>query len=231
MKRDIIMVGGMTGWGKSLWAKTYSAHADRLLVFDPFASYPNVAFDDAEGGLTDLQNSLDGFNFMLEDQDKKVFRVGTIDPNKVPSLGGLSYVLGNNLLILEELSMIFDKGERQLDDWAGRLVFRGRHSRSSILVIAQRFMSVPKDIRSQSNRIITFNQHEPDDIKFLDSTYGKELASTIPSLPRFHCLDKFNDHIYQYSIEDKAERTLGIKLDKQDVGDYTAFYKSAQSIT
>jgi hypothetical protein len=226
MKRDIIIVGGMTGWGKSLWAKTYTAFADRLLVFDPFKSYPHVAFDDAEGGLDDILDSLDDFNFLLEDQDKKTFRAGSADPANAHRLGAMSFMLGNNLLVLEELSMIFDKGQRRLEDWASRLVFRGRHNRCSMLVIAQRFMSVPIDIRSQANRIISFNQHEPEDVKYLVETFGKEDAYTIPSLERFCCLDRFNNVTYKYSIKDKAERTLGIKLDKQDVGDYTAYYKS-----
>lgn len=231
MKRDIIIVGGMTGWGKSLWAKTFTAHADRLLIFDPFKSYPDVKWNDEEGGLTELLDSIDDFNFLLEDQNKKVFRVGSSDPDEAHRLGAASFVLGNNLLVLEELSMIFDKGQRKLDSWASRLVFLGRHNRCSMLVIAQRFMSVPIDIRSQANRVITFNQHEPDDVSYLNQTFGKEDAASIPSLPRFHCIDRFNGVTYKYSIEDKAERTLGIKLDKQEVGDYTAFYKSAQPAT
>lgn len=227
MKRDIIIVGGMTGWGKSLWAKTYTAFADRLLVFDPFKSYPNVAFDNADEGFNDLLDSLDDFNFLLEDHDKKAFRVGTSDPAEAHRLGAASYVLGNNILVLEELSMIFDKGQRRLDEWASRLVFRGRHNRCSMLVIAQRFMSVPIDIRSQANRIISFNQHEPEDVKYLVETFGKDDAYDIPSLDRFCCLDRFNNVTYRYSIKDKTERTLGIKLDKVDASDYTAFYKSA----
>jgi hypothetical protein len=226
VKRDIIIVGGMTGWGKTLWTQTYTAFADRLLVFDPFKSFPNVAFDNSEGGLDDLLESLDEFDFLLEDQDKRTFRVGTSDPSEAHRLGAASFVLGNNLLVLEELSMIFDKGQRRLDEWASRLVFRGRHARCSMVVIAQRFMSVPIDIRSQANRIVSFNQHEPEDVKYLVETFGKEDACTIPSLPRFFCLDRFNNVTYKYSIKDKAERTLNIKLDNQDVGDYTAYYKS-----
>lgn len=228
MKRDVIIVGGMTGWGKSLWTKTYTAHANRLLVFDPFKSFPNVQFDDEEHGFDDLSEALSGFDFLLEDQGKKVFRVGISDPARAHKLGGMAFMLGNNLLVLEELSMLFDKGQRRLEDWARELIFRGRHARCSLLVIAQRFMSVPIDIRSQANRIISFNQHEPEDIKYLVETFGKEDALTIPSLDRFCCLDRFNNVTYKYSIKDKAERTLGIKLDKQDVGDYTAFYRSQQ---
>ena len=97
MNRDIIIVGGMTGWGKSLWAKTFSAHAQRFLLFDPTLTYPNVQYDDMEDGMTDLLDSLDGFGFLQEDQHKKTFRVGCSDPKEAHRLGAAAFMLGNNL--------------------------------------------------------------------------------------------------------------------------------------
>ena len=237
MNREVIIVGGMTGWGKSLWSKIYSYHVNRLLVYDPAMSFPAVNFSEADGEHGELCfpsviENLDNDRFLYgpdKNQGKKQqalepFRVGIFEPDRISELGGAAFALGHNLLVLEETSTIFEKGQRNLEAWLRRLIFLGRHRQCSILCIAQRFMSVPIDIRSQANRVISFNQHEPEDIRYLTETFGKELVERIPSLERFQCFDRHNGKTYEYSIENMAEKTLGIKLDKPEESGYTAFH-------
>ena len=42
--REIVLVMGMTGWGKSWWSKLYSRMFERKLVYDPTLSFPVQAY-------------------------------------------------------------------------------------------------------------------------------------------------------------------------------------------
>lgn len=235
MNREVIIVGGMTGWGKSLWVKTYSAHAKRLLVYDPLHDptfphfgYPQVKYDSEEHGFDEFQEkSQPGtWDFLKDKKDTVTFRVGTAFPNRVEDLGIAAWNVGNNLLVIEEASTLFEKGQARLPRWLSDLIFVGRHRRCSLCFIAQRFMSIPKDVRSQASRIVTFNQHEEDDMSYLRSVFGKDDAARVSTLPKFTCLDHCETTTYEYSIADRAEKVLGIKLDRENHSEYRSFYQS-----
>ena len=220
----------MTGWGKTLWTKVYSSHARRMLVFDPTISYPRVGYDNANHGLDEFLESIDGFSLFEEEDIRREFRVGTSNPERVSQLGGAAFVTGNNLLVLEEASMLFEKGQRRLEPWLSRIVFLGRHQRCSVCVLAQRFMSIPIDIRSQASRVVTFNQHEEDDVSYLQSVFGKEDSKRINSLPKFMCLDRCGIETFEYSIVDLVKKDLGIELDRGKEEEYTSYYRNSPHV-
>lgn len=194
-----MIVLGKTGFGKSLWAKLYCERLARLLVYDPSMTLrcDYVSVDQV------LDQVL---------SDSGVFRLGTYDYRDVECFGNLSFAVGNNVLVLEEVANIFSKGLRNLPEWAMTLVFFGRHRRCSLVLIAQRAMSIPIDFRTQATRIVSFQQHEGDDLTWLKEFYGKENVGILPFLPRFTCLDYYNGRISKYSIQLPAERYLGQKL-------------------
>ena len=210
MKRDITLVMGLTGYGKSLWSKLWHRNLKRVLVYDPTATF-NTKFYQAE----ELIAEFEGLNQDEWIGTEKEFNAGVLLPEDAGRVGGLSFVLQNNTLILEELATLFDKGQRTLPDWARRLVFFGRHHACSIVLIAQRPAYIPIDFRSQANRVISFTQHEGDDLDWLQDFYGKERVKQLPYLPKFHCFDYCNTQVYFYSIEELVEKHLKIKLDKQ----------------
>lgn len=201
MNREIVLIFGRTGWGKSLWAKLYAKYRQRILIYDPAVSY-DVKFLPIEEIVEEV----------LE-RDAQQFRLGSWDPEHAAVLGHLSYAVGKNTLLLEECSMLFTKGQRELPTWAKRICFVGRHRECSLVLIAQRPASVPIDFRTQANRIVSFAQHEGDDLGWLGDFLGRERMKELPHLQKWECIDYHNGDITRYSIRDRVERELSISLD------------------
>ena len=169
--RKIIIVLGLTGFGKSVWTREYVATAPRLFVWDPVASY-NVEWMEQD----ELIEALDDGRL-----DKK-FRVGSFDPDAHELLGSLAFLQGNNTLVMEEASLIFTKGAR-IEPWASQIIFLGRHRATSLVITAQRATSIPIELRSQAHRVVSFAQTDGDDLKALRSFFGdrhRELSELQP---------------------------------------------------
>ena len=202
--REIVLVMGMTGWGKSWWSKLYSQKHDRKLVYDPSVSFPvdeYLPIEDIVG------------NILEEDRKSKKFNFGFVDPDDIPQAAGALFVLGENLLIIEECATVFEKGLARLPEWGKRHCFYGRHQSCSIVLIAQRPTYMPIDFRSQANRVITFCQHEGADTDWLQDFFGKERMQRMSQLPRYSCFDWHNGKITEYSIVRKVQETFDVKLD------------------
>lgn len=174
--RKIIIVLGLTGFGKSVWTRHYVASIPRLMVYDPVASYNVQWMTDDE-----LIEALDDGRL-----DKK-FRVGSFSDASVDLLGSMSFLLGNCCFTIEEASTVFQKGAK-LEPWASQLVFLGRHRSTSMIVTAQRATSIPIEIRSQAHRVISFAQTDGDDLKALRSFFGDDYKG-LANLEPLECFD------------------------------------------
>ena len=232
MNREVIIVLGKTGYGKSLWSNMYSSLADRFFVYDPSRTYradyesneyldnpESLAYEQKVERITSLPGGLEA-----SERGLKHFRFGTIDPDDVEAMANAAFIAGQNLFAVEETSTVFEKGERRLPDHFKRLVFFGRHRQCSLLFVAQRAMSIPIDIRSQASRIVSFQQHEGDDLSWLYEFYGKD-TEIIPYLPKLQCLDYCNGSLFRYSIKERAESFLGKKLDIDPPEGYSRYWK------
>lgn len=203
-EREIVLVMGMTGWGKSWWSKLYHKKWKRSLVYDPAMSFPDVIWGDME----DHANVLLG-----EDESPKVFKYGFVNADDVPQAGASIFAVGDSILFVEECATVFDKGQARMPEWARRLCFYGRHRSCSIVLIAQRPTYIPIDFRSQANRVITFCQHEGSDMDWLQDFFGKERMSKMMTLPKFTCFDYHNGNVTEYSIREKVREVFKVNLD------------------
>jgi DNA helicase HerA-like ATPase len=174
--RKIIIVLGLTGFGKSVWTRAYVAGIQRLFVFDPVASY-NVDWMNQD----ELIEALDDGRL-----DKK-FRVGSFEPDAPELIGSLAFLQGNCTMVLEEASLVFTKGAR-IEPWASQVVFLGRHRATSLIVTAQRATSIPIEIRSQAHRVVSFAQTDGDDLKALRSFFGDDYKG-LADLQPLECYD------------------------------------------
>lgn len=189
MKRDLIAIVGNQGFGKSVWAKLYSERSPRLFVSDPMASYPGVDF------LSDPGDFWEAY----ERGEKKTFRFGTYHREELPMFGSMAFASGNCTLIVEECALMFPRG-KPLEEWANRIIFMGRHAQVNLLMLAQRAVAIPLDIRSQATRVITFRQTEPDDADAISEKIGKQYYDRIMALPELTCLDWENGNVREYPI-------------------------------
>lgn len=202
--REIVLVMGMTGWGKSWWTKLYSRLFPRKLIYDPSATFPVDEYRPIEDIVEDLFNS-----------EKKIesFNWGFIGQDDVPQAASALFVVENNMLIVEECATVFEKGLARLPEWGKRHCFYGRHRSCSIVLIAQRPTYIPIDFRSQANRVITFCQHEDADMGWLGGFFGKERMDRMLTIPKFTCFDWHNGAVKEYSIRNQVKQVFGVSLD------------------
>lgn len=176
MKRNFLIVVGNQGCGKSVWCRQYTTPSRRFLAYDPMRSYR-----------ADFEFSEEDGHKILQGQQKH-FRVGSDDPDDVPLLFNMAYASGKCLLLVEECGTIFIK-RANLEPPIRRVIFTGRHRSVDIVLVAQRAASIPIDIRSQANRVISFRQTEPDDVAAVASIIGKQYKDTLPHFPELKCVD------------------------------------------
>lgn len=203
-EREIVLVMGMTGWGKSWWSKLYHQRWLRSLVYDPAMSFPKVQWGDMDDHFSTLKES---------EESPSQFKLGFIDPEEIGRGGDLTFAVGDMIYFIEECASVFEKGQARLPEWAKNLCFFGRHQSCSIVLIAQRPTYIPIDFRSQANRVITFCQHEDTDMDWLQGFMGKDRMSRMLQLPKFTCFDWHNGQVNEYSIRGHVEKEFGIKLD------------------
>ena len=194
---------GKTGTGKSLWTKLYTQNNDRLLVFDPQASFENIEWLNHE-------MIFDAFDETGEIREEK-FRLGAFEFESLETFANTAFVTGENLLVLEESSQIFEKA-RALPQWANRLTFMGRHKAVSMLVTAQRAASIPIDLRSQISRVISFRQTEKSDMKWLEEFFDKSQQAQIAALPNGECLDFHQNKITRVDIRPLVKKKFQIDI-------------------
>lgn len=202
--REIVLVMGMTGWGKSWWTKLYSRLFPRKLIYDPSATFPVDQYRPIEDIVEDLFDS-----------EKKIqaFNWGFIGQDDVPQAASALFVVENNMLIVEECATVFEKGLARLPEWGKRHCFYGRHRSCSIVLIAQRPTYIPIDFRSQANRVITFCQHEDADMGWLGGFFGKERMDRMLTIPKFTCFDWHNGVVKEYSIRNQVKQVFDVSLD------------------
>lgn len=189
MSREVVIILGKTGFGKSTWLKHYCDRFTRIFAFDPFGKFPaNYSGEDFILDTAASGNFEPGHNF----------RVGSFNRNDLDLLGALAFMSGDCLLVIEEAGFIWGKGER-IPDWLQEIVFLGRHKNVSLAITAQRAAYIPIDLRSQANRLVTYWQTEMNDVGWLENYLG-ERVNEIPALPKYVCLDAEDNKISRYKI-------------------------------
>jgi hypothetical protein len=199
MDREVILVLGKTGYGKSVWTKNYSAPIDRLLVYDLCQEYPVVYHTGDE--IVDMLTVRERIPVSLLRRKAGLgdkFKLGVWRVDDCPFISALAFVEGNCTLVLEEFSTIHGRGER-MHPWLSENVYIGRHRRVSIVGTAQRAASIPIDLRSQASRVVSFRQTESNDMDWLED-YFEGHTGEISSLDKLECLDASQGTVKRYSI-------------------------------
>lgn len=189
MRREIVIILGKTGYGKSVWLRQFCSQFPRVFVYDPLKAF--------EADYLDYETIIrkhDAGDF----KNARAFRIGSGSLEDFSLLGSLAYINKNCVLVGEECAKIFDKGER-IEEWLSDIVFLGRHNAVSLVVTAQRAASIPIDLRSQATRLVSFAQTEGDDVNWLKAFLGNRVKE-LGTLKILECLDATTTEINRYSI-------------------------------
>lgn len=94
--------------------------------------------------------------------------------------------------IVPETSFLGDLGEygssKALVNKMGQVALQGRKYGVGLMVIGQRTANISKTILTQCNTMICFQAFDDTNFNFLGNYIGKDLASTLPTLKKYHAV-------------------------------------------
>lgn len=164
LQREVILVFGKTGSGKTEWTKHFLANRQRVIIADADQKgYPAVHF-----------NSLDDLINYAKEQTRPrgFFRISyTPYEHEFPLFLDLARIISPVHLVLEEADRLPDPSE--CFEYQ-EIIVRGRHTSTSLVAVSLYPALMPKMLRSQASRIIAFRQHEPADIDWLRRVMGDD---------------------------------------------------------
>ncbi len=169
-EREIILVLGKTGMGKTRWTKRYLTGAHRLLILDPQLEYDGPLFESVDGG-ADHEQLLD----YLANHRAFRARVPYTTIQEFAFLCRIVYHVKRCTFVVDEAQRVLPESRSRLPRDFEHVLYRGRHARVTLVLIAQRASTVNIAPRSQWTRIISFRQTEPPDIKWIESQAGEAL--------------------------------------------------------
>lgn len=169
LTRSITCVFGQTGTGKSQYTKHEIKKHKRVVIIDPQNEY---------AGIQQFDNLDDLFNHI---EKNKIFRCAYSDLRDFDLVCEAVTYVPDTLLVVEESQRIIPPLTR-LPEAFENIIYRGRHSGTSVHLVAQRPTTVDIAVRSQFNRLITFRQSEKRDISWITDVSGYELEDEIRNL-------------------------------------------------
>lgn len=174
--RDVVLVFGQTGMGKTLWTRKYIRALKRVIILDPLSEYDGATtFEE----FSDLVSHVESNN---------VFRVGYPNMTDFDRLCDLARCIDQCTLVCEESQRIIPP-RMLLSESFEDLIYRGRHTRTSLILVAQRASTVNIAVRSQWSRMVTFRQTEPRDLSWIEDATGLEIEKEISGLDKWEYYD------------------------------------------
>jgi hypothetical protein len=174
--REISLVFGKTGSGKSNYIKTYLDDLNRVIIMDPLDEYPAQEFQDVSE-MVDYLESVEGTFWNNGKKERKPFRVKSCNILHLEAIGEIVDGMEDVTFIIEEAQRCLPASRQDLPDSLQRIIFLGRHFGRSLVVAAQRPSIVHIAARSQWTRIVTFNLTEVGDVRWLEGTSGYDVQT------------------------------------------------------
>lgn len=189
LPHEIVTVVGRTGSGKTaLLAKKIGPRHGRRITLDMVgecrALYPRAAH---AVGLQQVVRILRSLHEHHLREWHIVAQLGTREIGELIKLlapigaaheYSLSAAMGGVALEIFELDIIapVDRSERDTREVIRNAYARGRHYGLSILAATQRPHQIDRIATAQSSYVVTFQMHEPADLRWLESVGGKRLS-------------------------------------------------------
>jgi hypothetical protein len=169
-ERDITLVFGKTGMGKSRWTKAYLASQRRVICLDPMRDQEGILFDDLQELIAHVEKN-----------QHASYRVRSEFADDFPVLCLLAQAAGQTTFVVEEAQRVVPSklqgGMSELPPAFEDLVYRGRHRDVSLCFVSQRPSTVNIVARSQWTRIICFQQSEGADVGWLEAATGFDVPA------------------------------------------------------
>jgi len=173
---------GRKGSGKSTLVGEITRDFRRVIVIDYLGEY------DARRGFTVHEGFTASATALVRWNPKPRFALSlrVDEVHHALMLLEIVWEMRNVLLVVEESSWLCTPSN--LPQELRRLVRMGRHREISQLYVAQRPAMVHRDVTSQSDWIVSFQQHEARDIHFLEESLLGEQAEKVRELGQYEII-------------------------------------------
>lgn len=186
-QRDVVMICGKTGTGKSYHMRKMLEGRRRVIVFDTMNEYSLISWRSVT--ITDPHDLIDYLR-----RSPAAFRIVYNPPNPYEimrtesgrKINGfdlfceICFCTHNVTIAIEELAE-WTKPQH-CPDGLIKLARLGRHKGLSIFANSQRPREVSTTFRSQWNKLICFRLDEPADIDYIADRIGRAESETIKTL-------------------------------------------------
>lgn len=181
--REIVLITGKTGSGKSTLFRKMLEDKKRVIIFDTLSEYSELTLPYPALFIHNIHDFYD----CLARNHYKNFRIifDPEDPEQVLELND-----GNQITVFEEsCKLIYNHLEDlilgieeianlttgiKVPEYLRKIARFGRHSSISLYATTQRPADVHPLIRAQMTTLISFKQHEPRDIDWLKQVIGEQ---------------------------------------------------------
>lgn len=185
-ENTITTILGRKGMGKTTLAVELMRGEPRVIVLDTMGGY---------GGIVDqvVWGRDEAIEAMREAAKQRRFRLAlrVYEQDEWLDLLAMAWELEDYLLVIEETSLVCGFPPF-LHSEIAKLVQFGRHRRISLIFIARRPTEIPRDLTSQSDHVVTFQQTEPRDLVYLRALgFDPALVAGLPKY-RVAAIDRTN---------------------------------------
>lgn len=182
---SITCVFGRKGSGKTTLVQEIIREFPRVFVIDSLAEY-DKGFSVVDG----KRSSIEAMRDTMEEADlfgrshRPRFRLSlrVLDVLENLELMDYAFEFPGTLIVVEETSL-YTKSHF-LPTEIAKLVRYGRHRSIDQIYVARRPSEVSRDLTAQADLIVSFQQQEPRDIKYLRDVAGEE-AEQVKHLPKY----------------------------------------------
>lgn len=189
---NLYIVLGKRGHGKTAWTRKFLESQKRVILLDPIRDYEGFEYYDRNGLLDEVER-------LVNEPDSTSFKIATQDKTCLDLVCNAGMILGNCWVVIEECGVHFHKGSNMPDDMS-TIVFTGRHRNCSLILTAQRAVSIPIDARSQATRFISFKQTESRDLDWLKDYLTSEEIDELTQFQKLECFDVDEDEKSHYFL-------------------------------
>ena len=175
-EREVVLVVGKTGHGKTLWTRRYVFSRRRVIILDPMLEYEGEQFDDTRKILDHVAKN-------------RFYQVRSEWAEDAPDLALIAMVGGKCVKPgkpmphpkCTDVCLVIDEAGRAiparstLDPAIEDVIYRGRHKHVSLVNVTQRASTLSIAARSQWTRLISFWQTEDADVKWVQNQAGSKI--------------------------------------------------------
>lgn len=189
MQREIILVLGQAGCGKTTWANHYIGDELRTIIVDAgFGEFKAAETKTVEELIQYLEaRNSNGAGFFKVSYTPRPSELDTIfDVAMAVNRNDAGEVVNESLLVIEEANVLGEPEPESVYEYA---LVKGRHDGLSIMAVTLYPSLLSIKLRSQSTRLVLFHQDEPAHLKYIEGKVGREIASQLRDLDKFEFID------------------------------------------